>query len=283
MLRRTLGTSIEIELEIEDDLILRLDSSQLENALLNLSLNARDAMKGEGTITMAAHRLSDGETVPKGEEGQWATIQVTDQGPGMPDDVIEHAFEPFFTTKDTGGGSGLGLSMVHGFVTQSGGTVRIDSVEGEGTTIVMTFPIEADVDERDRDTEVGSELRGGDETILVAEDEARVRKFAVRILKGLGYEILEAQNSSEALKILGDGAEVDLIFSDIVMPGGVNGRELAKIVAEKYPDIKVQLTTGHSRGAKNRNQTDDPLPADVLRKPYSKEVVARRIRELLDG
>ncbi len=287
LLRRSLGQDIEVRIEQGKDVSpIFADRSQLENALLNLAVNAGHAMPEGGILTLEtsnrrieSHESDDFADVGPGD---YAMIKVSDTGVGMPPEVLEHVLEPFYTTKESGVGTGLGLSMVHGFAKQSGGGIRITSEVGTGTDISVLLPV-APADARELEQGDDSDaLPRGSETVLVAEDEPRIRKFAVRCLKDLGYQVLEAENATEVLEILHGGASVDVLFSDIVMPGGMTGRELAKAVAEAYPGLKVQLTTGFSKGAGGK-VSDDDKQYPVLKKPYSKAQLAQRIREALDG
>ena len=286
LLRRTLGEGVTVTLDLEEGAAAVVDPAQLENALLNLCLNARDAMPGGGSISITTRCLSispeSARAFPEIPRGDWVLVAINDTGTGMSAEVKQHAFEPFFSTKEAGKGSGLGLSMVYGFASQSGGGALIASEVGHGTTVTLYFPRCFEQATGPENKQAAGPLPRGSETILVVEDEARVRRFAVRCLKQLGYQALEAANSTVALEILAQGTLPALIFSDIVMPGGINGRELARLVAERYPACKVALTSGYSRDARGE-VPDDDANLGVLGKPYSKEELARRVREVLDG
>lgn len=286
--RRTLPENIEIKTFSYDKIPpIYIDRSQLESALLNLTLNARDAMPDGGDISISSSIIRC-ETAHSGTGGALGSgddcveICISDTGTGMPDDVRSRVLEPFFTTKGPGKGSGLGLSMVHGFVQQSGGNLEITSDVNVGSTISIIFPIQVNADNNDEPRESGPNLKaiskGGSEKILVVEDEPKVRKLAARILKNLGYQVLTAETAVKAKEMLSEENDIDLIFSDLIMPGGVSGYDLAKWAAENVPDIPILLTTGFSDEAK-----DIEGKIALLRKPYSQEQVVEHIRALLNG
>ncbi|MCI0399893.1 MAG: response regulator [Gammaproteobacteria bacterium] len=286
LLSRTLGEAIDLNIKLGKDVSAAVvDPSQCETALLNLAINARDAMLEGGTLTIETSRITIGANAATEfseiEPGKYVAITLSDNGVGIPKEMIAHVCEPFFTTKEPGKGSGLGLSMVYGFARQSGGGLRIISVKGEGTSVTIVLPESAvDVDAA-IEADTSSALPRGTETILVAEDEARVRRLAVRSLQSLGYRVLEAENAPSAIKILLSEHSVNLLFSDILMPGGINGRELVSWAVEKRPRLKVVLTTGFSKGQGDvRGLYPDAFP--VLKKPYSKEELAHLIRAALD-
>ncbi len=200
----------------------------------------------------------------------------------MEDDVANHCFEPFFTTKPGGSGTGLGLSMVYGFIKQSGGDIDIESEIGKGTSLSIYLPRSAPVDRHeDRQTSVGMEKGVGNETILVTEDDAAVRRVAVNLLGNLGYKTFEAENAEDALQILEKKSEIDLLFTDIVLPGKVNGRELAKQARQLRPDLKILYTTGYSR-PDVLNDLMIGRDANLIQKPYRPERLAELVRERLD-
>ena len=292
LLRRTLGAGVAFSMELAEAIPeVSIDSNQLENALLNLCLNARDAMPNGGSVIVSTslRRIGSGDEADTlgADPGDYVSVSVSDTGTGIAPENLSRVIEPFFTTKATGEGSGLGLSMIQGFVAQSGGAMEIASELEKGTTISMLFPVApSDVVAQPKQTIRPAEVSEGTETILVVEDEPRVRRFAIRALSGLGYRVLEAANAQQALDVLGEGVSVDLMFSDIVMPGGVNGRELADVVAKSHPDVKVLLTTGYSKdgvATKPREDFADAASLPLLRKPYSKDQLARQLRELLDA
>ena len=286
MLHRTIGEAIEIHVVRAADLWTTLiDPSQIENALLNLALNARDAMSGIGklTIELANIEVEAAEAGPEMDlaAGHYVMLAVSDTGVGMPPETLARAFEPFFSTKPVGKGSGLGLSMVYGFVKQSGGHVRIDSLPGEGTTIRIYLP--RSKAEEDRLAEAGpGPISGGTETILIAEDDDEVRATVVEMLSELGYRVLAAGDAASALEVVESGAPVDLLFTDVVMPGPLRSADLARRARQRLPDLAVLFTSGYTE---NSIVHDGRLDAGVelLSKPYSREALARRIRQVLSG
>ena len=288
-LARTLGESIELDIDLPDEhLFISVDSSQLENALLNLSLNARDAMPKGGTITISATRYHHGDGDGDGDEyslvlseDDYIKVSVTDTGTGINSEDLPHVYEPFFTTKEVGKGSGLGLSMVYGFTQQSGGACHISSTPGVGTTVSMYFPEVMDDKTRDVDTkEEKEEHLQGAEVILVVEDEPRVRRVTMRDLKKLGYKTLEAENAAVARTMIESGEPVDLLFSDVLMPGEMDGHMLGRWVEENYPSIKVVLTSGYSKG-KTDVSRDKAHQFPLVRKPYAIDKLAMQIRATL--
>ena len=284
MLRRALGERIEVEAAVAGGLWNTFaDPNQVQNAILNLAINARDAMPSGGKLTIEVSNafLDDEYAAHHGEvaAGQYVMIAVSDTGVGMPPDVIARAFEPFFTTKGEGQGTGLGLSQVYGFVKQSGGHVKIYSELGEGTTVKIYLP-------RTRKAQEGAVVsaeppaQGGNETILVVEDDADVREAVREMLVDLGYAVLEAEHAHGALDVLRGGAHVDLLFSDVVMPGDVHTREMARMAREINPDIKILFTSGYTQNAIVHNgRLDDDV--FLLSKPYRKHDLARKLRSLL--
>jgi len=280
LLRRALGAEADIEVKIDDDLWNTLvDPNQLENVILNLAINARDAMADSGRLIVRASNFIVRRSRPGISEGEYVLVSVADTGSGMGPDVLEHAFEPFFTTKPDGKGTGLGLSMAYGFVKQSGGHIEIDSMLGSGTTINIFLPrareAEAECTESARDT-----VDGGNETILVVEDEPGVRVTTVEMLTRLGYRILQAEDGKSALDIIRSGEPIDLIFSDVVMPGGVRGPELARQAREMLPQVRILFASGYAEGDLARDGKLDP-DVILLSKPYSGDVLARQIRRML--
>ncbi len=285
LLRRTLGERVEIESIVSGGLWNTLiDPSQVENAILNLAINARDAMPDGGklTIEVANAYLDDSYAAQHAEvtAGQYVMLGVSDTGTGMPPEVVARVFDPFFTTKPEGKGTGLGLSQVYGFVKQSGGHVKIYSEPGQGTTVKIYLP-------RTRKPQEGldpvstADVVGGSETILVVEDDAGVRAAVVDILADLGYAVLKAESAEQGLAVIASGARVDLLFTDVVMPGPLNTREFARRAQELRPGLKVLYTSGYTQNAIVHNgRLDDD--AHLLSKPYRKDDLARKIRGLLD-
>jgi signal transduction histidine kinase len=285
LLRPTLGEQIEIETILREDLPLsHIDPSQLANALINMAINARDAMPNGGKLLLETSHVTLDESYarsnPDVQPGAYVMLAITDTGTGMPQAVQEKAFEPFFTTKEVGKGSGLGLSMVYGFVKQSGGHIKIYSEVGHGTSIKLYLPPA-------QGQAISAQARaapdsGGSETILVVEDDSLVRSFVVTQLKSLGYKTLVAANSKEALAHLEQGASFELLFTDVVMPGGMTGRELAEAIQKERPAIKVLYTSGYTDNSiVHHGRLDEGVL--LLTKPYRKPELARMIRLALGG
>ncbi|NII55951.1 response regulator [Luteibacter sp. SG786] len=284
LLRRTLGEEIEVETVIAGGLWNTLvDISNVENALLNLAINARDAMEGRGRLTIeagnalldSAYASAHGDLRP----GQYVMIAVTDTGTGIPPEIIDQVFEPFFTTKPEGQGTGLGLSMVYGFVKQSGGHVKIYSEPGHGTTVKLYLPRSTQSEDRIVDVE-NEDLRGGDETVLVVEDDDAVRDTVVSMLSDLGYRVLKARDAASALSIIESGIAIDVLFTDVVMPGSLRSPELARKAVERQPGIAVLFTSGYTENAiVHGGRLDEGV--ELLSKPYTRDQLARRIRHVL--
>lgn len=288
LLRRTLGEAIEFKTVVSGSHNEALvDGSQLQNALLNLVINARDAMPKGGRLTIEISRVKldtdYARMYPNLKPGNYVQISVTDTGTGMTPEVKEKAFEPFFTTKDVGAGSGLGLSMVYGFARQSGGNVQLYSEQGQGTSVRIFLPAAPHtptlLEEHIKDAPT-TIARGSGEKILVVEDDARVRRVAVARLDELGYMIIEASNGVEALEQLEGHSDIALLFSDIVMPGGMAGDELADLARALRPDIKILFTSGYAEPAVAGRQL--ATKGSWLKKPYTARELAVRLRELLD-
>ena len=286
---RTLGGDIRMEMDLAPDLHnCRIDPTQFEVALLNILINARDAMEGGGTVRIRTANMAvqagDVRAYAGVELGEYATIEVMDTGPGIPPEIVHRVVEPFFTTKDEGKGTGLGLSMVHGFAKQSGGGMQIDSRPGEGTTIRLYFPIAFDGEAPAVSQARRSRERGGNECILVVDDRAEVLDVACALLEELGYRVVAAGSGSEALQrfeALDVAARPALLFSDVIMPGGINGFMLARKLRAQMPKLKVLLTTGFAGEAQGGEATSGEF--EVLRKPYKLDELARRVRMVLDG
>jgi PAS domain S-box-containing protein len=286
LLRRTLGESIELNIRvIGSKHLCVVDAPQLQNALLNLAINARDAMPRGGnlTIDLSQARLDAdyAQMYPEIRTGRYVLIAVTDTGSGMSEEVRRRAFEPFFTTKVTGGGTGLGLSMVYGFVKQSGGNIQIYSELEQGTSVRIFLPLAEAVQTSSElasgAAEMGAMPRGS-ETILVVEDDARVRRVTAARLRSLGYEVIEADNGAAAFPLLDAHPKIAMIFTDVVMPGGMNGDELAEAALAARPDLKVLFTSGYAEPAVARQG----LGAGAwLKKPYTAAELAEKIREIL--
>jgi signal transduction histidine kinase/ActR/RegA family two-component response regulator len=287
MLRRTLGEHIEIELVRGGGLWKAMvDSGQLENAILNLCLNARDAMPGGGRLTIeTANAHLDADYAARQTElepGQYVMVAVSDTGTGMDAATLERAFEPFFTTKDVGKGSGLGLSMVYGFVKQSKGHVRIYSEPGHGTTVKLYLP-RADAEEgADAAASAETAAERGSGRILLVEDDDLVRENAAAQLTGLGYDVVAVGSGREALAALAKGDAFDLLFTDVVMPGGTNGRELAEQALKLRPGLPVLYTSGYTENAIVHHGRLD-RGVELLAKPYRRQDLAAKVRAVLKG
>ena len=288
MLDRTLGDQIQVECVYAAGLWrCYADPSEVENAILNLAVNARDAMPGGGKLTVETANAHIDDTYarsrPDVTAGQYAMVCVTDTGSGMAQDVVERAFEPFFTTKPVGKGTGLGLSQVFGFAKQSGGHVAIYSEVGQGTTVKLYLPSFAGADPAQVSTTPNNAVPEGSsgEVILVVEDEARLRHFAVDALRELGYTAISAATPAEALVALGEQPKISMLFTDIVMPE-MSGRQLADAALEMRPGLPILFTTGYTRNAVVHNGMVD-IGVAFLPKPYGMGDLARKIRDVLDG
>jgi PAS domain S-box-containing protein len=283
LLRRILGENIEITLDLGEDLWpVVADPAQLEAALTNLATNARDAMPHGGRLSIVtANRRLDADYAAAHAEvtpGDYAAIEVTDNGPGMEPEVVERIFEPFFTTKEPGKGTGLGLSMVFGFIKQSGGHIAVYSEPGIGTTFRLYLSrVASDAATAEDRNEPITAQRGAGETVLAVEDNERLRRLVMRQLRGLGYDPVEASSATEALAIL-EHQHIDLLFSDVVMPGPLDGIELAQQVRERWPTVKVVLTSGFP----GTNLEDQQTAVRILTKPYRSAELEAALREALD-
>jgi len=284
MLRRTLGETIEVETAIAGGLWNTLaDPAQVESAILNLAINARDAMPGGGRLTVEISNATLDDVYSRQdaeiEPGQYVLIAVSDTGEGMTRETLAQVFEPFFTTKGADKGTGLGLSMVYGFVKQSRGHVQIYSEVGEGTTVKIYLPRSLDAETAAEPPTLGS-MRGRSEVILVVEDDDMVRASAVGMLRDLGYTCLHASNGASALTVLQSGAKVDLLFTDVIMPGPVKSRDLALEAQRLRPDLPVLYTSGYTEDAiVHQGRLDEGV--QLLSKPYSRDGLARKVRAML--
>lgn len=283
MLQRTLGETVTLGLDLAPSLgNAQADANQLHNAILNLAINARDAMPEGGRLVIETSNVDfDPKTAAERIEvdpGQYVRISVSDTGTGMSAETQTRVLEPFFTTKEQGKGTGLGLSMVHGFAKQSGGHLDIYSELGHGTTVNLYLPDATENVSIAAAPGARSSIKEAcGETVLVVEDDPRVREITVTRLEHLGYQVVEAENGQAALDFLADGQIVDVILTDMVMPGGMNGAELVQKVRETNPEIKVIIASGYAEGGQ--------MPANGtpwLRKPYKLDELARTLRELLD-
>jgi signal transduction histidine kinase len=290
LLRRTLGETIVLEAVLAGGLWrTQADPNQLENAVLNLAVNARDAMPGGGRLTIetANARLDDAYVAALAEPlpaGQYVLIAVSDTGTGIDRATLERVFEPFFTTKEVGKGTGLGLSQVYGFVRQSNGHVRIYSEPGEGTTIKIYLPrlIGTGPDPDAPPSASAATLRGEGETILVVEDEHELRHYTTETLRELGYAVLEAPDGHAALDILDRHPEIDLLFTDVVLGGALNGRALADEALRRRPGLKVLFTTGYTSNAIVHHGRLDP-GVNLIGKPFTYADLAGKVRSVIDG
>jgi two-component system NtrC family sensor kinase len=281
LLARSLRTDIEIKVDVPDGLCaVRVDPGELELAILNLAVNAKDAMPDGGTIAIRAKPVTlRGEASEEGLSGEFVAIRVTDSGHGISPDVLTRVFEPFFTTKEVGKGTGLGLSQVYGFAKQSGGTATVNSTEGRGTAVTIYLPRSHEAPPAavpQRQAETPAEPLG---TVLLVEDNSDVAEVGAGLLRQLGYRVRSVANAQAAIAALRLDPDVDLVFSDILMPGGMNGLDLAREIGDRFPEIPVLLTTGYSASAK-----DAVLRGlVVLQKPYDLEALGRNIREAVDS
>ncbi len=288
LLRRTVGPSIEIEVVGAGGLWHTLvDPHQLENALLNLCINARDAMPDGGRLTIeTANKWLDDRAARDRElpPGQYISLCVTDTGTGMPPEVISRAFDPFFTTKPIGEGTGLGLSMIYGFVRQSGGQVRVYSEVGQGTTMCLYLPRHfGEVDDPAAGAStVTRDSDGHGETVLVIDDEPTVRMLIVDVLEEAGYKTIEAPDGPAGLKVLQSDARIDLLITDVGLPGGLNGRQVADAGRALRPGLKVLFITGYAENAAVRNGFLEP-GMQVVTKPFTMETLSNKIREMIDS
>lgn len=285
--RRTLGANVEIVFTPDKGVApIVADASQLEACLFNIINNARDAMPDGGEISVATDlRHLDADFVAANGEvgpGYYTVIEVRDNGSGMSPEVAGQIFEPFFTTKEPGKGTGLGLSLVYGFIKQSGGQVYVHSEVGIGTVFRLYLPaVLTPGSERTRNDKLMPIEQGREETILAVEDNSDLRRLVARQIKGLGYRFLEAENARDALEIL-ENNDVDLLFTDIVMPGGLSGYDLAKLAAERWPRVKIVLTSGFP-DTKLRISGERPPNARLLIKPYRRHELAEALRDALEG
>ena len=286
---RTLGGDVAVVGTFSDSLWnCRVDPTQIEVALLNILTNARGAMAGrpDKRVMIATSNVEvdrdDPNRIGNLGPGRYASIAVSDNGSGMPAEIIERVMDPFFTAKEEGKGTGLGLSMVYGFAKQSGGTAQIDSVEGRGTTVRIFFPA---VNEPALEPSTRGALaldRPGDETILVVEDRSDVAAMARMILEDFGYTVLHAADAHAALDVLATAPHVDLLFTDLIMPGDLNGVELAREARRRWPRIRILLTTAYTEASLERNDAGG-REFDVLNKPYGRAELTRKVRVILDG
>ncbi len=289
LIRRTMGPGVTIELRMNDGVWTVLcDPNQLENVLLNLTINARDAMPDGGRLTIATNDVTLSEADVVGQEGArpgaYVEISVIDTGTGMDATTKARAFEPFFTTKPIGQGTGMGLSQLYGFVRQSGGIVRLDSAPGQGTTVRLYLPRHADADEPETKAagsgQGAASQSGAGEAVLLVEDETNVRMVAAEALRDFGYRVLEAADGPAALHVLHSAVRVDLMVTDVGLPGGLNGRQVADAARERRPVLPVLFITGYA-GPALEGQLAPGM--EVIGKPFALDVLAARVRAMLEA
>ncbi len=287
LLQPTLGEQIEIApLLAADAWTALVDPGQLTTALLNLALNARDAMPAGGKLALETNNvyLDEGYANMHSEVtvGNYVMIAVSDTGSGIPAADLEKVFDPFFTTKEVGKGTGLGLSMVFGFVKQSNGHIKIYSEEGHGTTVKVYLPRATGLHQTTAELSASSRIEGGHEVVLIVEDDALVRRYVITQIESLGYTTLEARNAAEALAAIGNAATIDLLFTDVIMPGSMNGRQLVDEALKRRPSLKTLFTSGYTENAiVHHGRLDSGVL--LLAKPYRKSDLARMIRMALDS
>jgi PAS domain S-box-containing protein len=281
LIRQAVGGACEVKLLTDGPLWLcHVDSALLETALLNLALNARDAMPDGGVLKIETRNLVIDEGVAAGRlPGSYVVVSVTDTGCGMPPEVRDRVFEPFFTTKEVGKGTGLGLSMVYGFVRQSGGYIAVDSAPDAGTTVALYLPKATQEPDAEVNAIPTQAIPGGSERILVVDDNEDLLKVTSAKLTAFGYRVHCARNGAEAIEIFRSGQEFDLLFSDVVMPNGMNGVELAREARRLSKGIKILLTSGYAGDVLERHGAVDEFP--IIDKPYRLADLARRLRSIL--
>ena len=286
-MHRTLGEAVDIRMSLAEDLWrVEADANQLENVLLNLAVNARDAMQGGGVLTISTANavVAEGDAEEDAAPGQYVSLAVCDTGSGMSEATLARVLEPFFTTKDVGKGTGLGLSMAYGFARQSGGHLRIESSLGRGTTVTLNLPRyagEAPVQDQAPECRDAPLAKAG-ETILVVEDDADVRAHTCEVLTELGYTVMPVADGPGAVDLLAGEQRLDLVFTDVVLAGPMNGRNIAEEVRRLRPSLPVLFTSGYARDTiVAQGRLEDGV--ELLPKPFSMQMLACRVRDLLDG
>jgi len=284
ILKRSIGEPITLATMLAGKLWkTKVDPSEVENAILNLAINARDAMRGGGELIIETRNVAGNALPFDGGGSEFVLLSVTDTGDGMPPEVIERAFEPFFSTKEPGRGTGLGLSTVYGFAVQSGGHAAIESAMGRGTTVSLYLPRADDAAAATVSADAAAvPLAENSEVVLVVEDNAEVRELTLQRVEGLGYVALEAESGPAAVRLIKSGEHVDLVLSDIVMAGGMSGYDLAQWVGVHAPAVKVVLTTGYAAEEARHDPTETGA-SPILRKPYKRAELAVALRDALHG
>jgi CheY-like chemotaxis protein len=284
----SLGQDISIERRLAEELWpTMVDSAEMENALLNLLLNARDAMPQGGVISVETRNVHLTQGYSEGhnrvEPGDYVMIRVSDTGVGMSEDVLARAVEPFFTTKPVGKGSGLGLSMVYGFAQQSGGGVFIDSAPGQGSSIRLYLPRSAAAPEEDDNAARLEPTHGDGETVMLVEDDPDVRAFTATALANLNYRTIEARDAMQALRLIEGGADIDLLFTDVLLPGQMDGRALAREVRKRMPHVPILYTSGNWEVTHPQDGDNWTSRHAILQKPYTQRELGDMIRQMLHG
>lgn len=285
VIKRTLTPSINIEYFKADDLWqTEINSSGCSDVILNLVLNARDAMPNGGAVTIETSNIilneSNTSALPNITAGEYVQFMINDSGVGMSQDICEHVFEPFYTTKDVGEGTGLGLSMVYGFVRRYGGDISLETEQGKGSTFRVYLPRSDKLTSKTDEEEKLTSYLKGHESILLVDDEEALLIYAEELLKGLGYKVFCAKNAEEALRVL-ESSKIDLVFTDVVMPGGMSGYALAEKVVQKFPHLKILITSGYADKAAG-NEEFAKYGFKLIPKPYNRGDLAKTLRELLD-
>ncbi|MFV9615317.1 MAG: CHASE domain-containing protein [Gammaproteobacteria bacterium] len=290
LISRSVTPEIEVSHQLDNDLWLtKIDPGEFEDAVLNLSINARDAMAGHGHLIISTRNVTLNaafcELITNANPGEYVELAVSDNGVGISAEQLEHIFEPFYTTKEEGKGTGLGLAMVYGFVQRSGGCIDVKSKMAVGTTIKLYLPRFEGKEQlpAEQNSKNNVLLSQGTETLLLVDDEKALLELASELLEGMGYKVLSATNGRQALEILQQEADIDLLFSDVVMPGGINGYKLAEQATGEFPNLKVLLTSGYTGKVAGSCDTRQPgLYSNILNKPYSQNELATRVRAILD-
>jgi two-component system CheB/CheR fusion protein len=288
MLSRTLGESVRIETDVpQDSWPAMVDSGELENAILNLAINARDAMPAGGTLTLESRNIELGKDEAAQHEdvsaGDYVRLSVRDTGAGMSPDVLEHAFEPFYTTKRFGKGSGLGLSMVYGFTTQSGGFATIESECGVGTSVHLYLPRAGQCEGSKQEIRQPCVSDGDGETILVVEDNPDVRRLTVTLLSAMKYKVVQAEDGESAMPIIRGKGKIDLLLSDVVLPGDMSGPAIAEEALQRRPRLPVLFMSGYAEDVirRDREGGDATVDADLLTKPFTRAQLGEKVKAAL--